>query len=359
MAFTANELSNIANSALDFFMNKGEVMEQKVQAKPLLSHFEKNAKTFPGGKGDISFAVKGEYGAGGVNDSLTGFTHNDQVSFYTPANVKRAAFPWREHHIGLTLTHTELKIDGISVSDTNGEGVSRHSQRELTVLVNLLDDKLSDFAERYSDTLNRLLWGDGTTDAKALAGLRAVLVANPAAGTLGGLSRATYSWWRNRACTAAAAAASSGKNAVTSATANGGALVTELQGEFRQLRRYGGQPNTFYAGSDFIAAMEREMRANGTYTMNGFRGVQDAAMGGMQFDGVKVTYDPTLDDLGLTKRAYIWDSRHIHLMKMENEWKRQHTPARPHDQFVLYRSITCTGQLVAKQVNSALVIDIA
>lgn len=358
MAFTAGELTNIANSMLDYYMNKGDTFKQTIQDKPLLSVFEGKAKTFSGGKGDISIGIVGAYGAGGVNDTLKGFTHDDTVNFYTPANNLRAAYPWREHHIGLTLTHTELKIDGLSVTDTNGAGTSAHSERDMHVLVGLMESKLADFGEQYARSSNALLWGDGSGDAKALAGIRAAIVANPTTGTYGGLNRATYTWWRNRARTAAHLAAG-GTGAVTSATANGGALVQTLQGDFRQLRRFGAKPDQFFAGSDFIAAMEVEMRANGNYTQTGFRGVQDAAMGGMKFDGLTVTYDPTLDDLGLAKRAYIWDSRDIFLMKMQNEWKRQHTPARPANQFVLYRSVTCTGQVIATRLNGAMVIDIA
>lgn len=357
MAFTAGELTNIANSALDYFMNKGEQFKQSIQNKPVLDMMESKAKTFSGGKGEISLGVVGAFGAGGTNDSLKGYTHDDTVNFYTPANNLRVSFPWREHHIGLTLTHTELKIDGLSVTDTNGGNTSAHSERDMHVLVGLLESKLFDFGEQYARSLNALLWGDGTADAKGLAGLRAAIVANPTTGTYGGLNRATYEWWRNRARTAAHAGAG-GTGAVTSATTSGGVLVQTLQQDMRQLRRFGARPDTFLAGSDFISAMETEMRANGYYTQTGFRGVQDAAMGGMKFDGLTVTYDPTLDDLSLAKRAYIFDSRHIYLMKMQNEWKRQHTPARPPNQFVLYRSVTCTGQVVAQQLNGAEVIDI-
>jgi hypothetical protein len=39
--------------------------------------------------------------------------------------------------------------------------------------------------------MNTLLWGDGTGDAKALAGIRALITANPTTGTIGGIDRAT------------------------------------------------------------------------------------------------------------------------------------------------------------------------
>src|SRR5215831_11178685 len=129
MAFTAGEVQNIANSALDYYYNRGDTFKQSIQAKPLLRLCEGSAKSFPGGKGNISLAVKGAYGAAGVNDKVVGYTHNDTVSFYTPANIQRVNYPWREHHLGLTLTHTDLKIDGISVTDEggNGETLSNHS----------------------------------------------------------------------------------------------------------------------------------------------------------------------------------------------------------------------------------------
>jgi len=357
MAFSAGELTNITNAALDYYLNKGSSFAQALEQKPLVAIMDRKAKTFPGGKGDISLAVVGNYGAGGSNDGLKGYTHNDQVNFYTPANIKRAVYPWREHHIGLTLTMTELKIDGLSVADTSaGIDTTGHSGRDQTVLVNLLENKLADFAERYAMTLNDLLWGDGSGDAKAMAGIQSIITANPAVGTVGGLNRATSGneFWRNRARTA-----SYGGGAISVSTSDGGALLTELQKQKRQLMRYGGNPDVFLAGSDFIAGMELEIRANGNYSMTGFTGSQDGAMGPMQFAGTKIIYDPWLDNNSLSKRAYWFDSRDIFLEKMDGEWKRQHDPARPYDQFVVYRSVTSTGQMVATRCNGALVIDIA
>jgi hypothetical protein len=360
MAFTAAEITNIANAALDFYLNKGKEFQQSIQMKPLLEMMERKAKTFPGGKGNISLAVKGVYGAGGVNDYVAGYTHNDAVNFYTPANIQRVNFPWREHHIGLTLTHTELKIDGISVTDEGGDGTStsEHSQREMTALVGLLADKLQDFGEQYAITMNRLLWGDGTTDAKALAGVRSIIVDNPLAGTVGGLARSTNAWWRNRAATAAYGAAG-GQGPITSSAANGGALLTFLQNEWRQLIRFGSKADTWFAGSSFIQAMETELRANGNYSMTGFVGPQDGSVGEVSVGQIKPKYDPTLDDLGYSKRCYGFDSKALMLMKMEDEWRHMFTPSRPANQFVMYKSMTNTGQMITNQMNGCAVYDIA
>lgn len=370
MSFTAGEIQNIANATTDFFLFKGEEFHQTIQERPLWDNLSKKKKTFPGGKGNISLAVTGAFGDGSGNDVVKGYTHNDTVAFYTPANIKRANFPWREHHLGLTLTHTELKIDGISVTDDagNGSSTSNHSQREMTALVNLLQDKLFDLGEQYARGMNGLAYGDGVADAKAMAGLALLVSADPSVGTVGGLDRsnAAYTWWRNRARTTAfgvkvsgtPALAAWGGDSVTSDPANGGALLQVLQYERRQLIRYGGKPDLFVAGSAFIDAMEKEMRANGVYTMNGFSGNQDGAMGKMMFGGQEVQYDPSLDDLGLAKRAYWIDTSNVFLEAMDGEWMHQFTPARPPNQFIMYRSITTTCQMVGRQFNSSLVIDI-
>jgi hypothetical protein len=369
MAFTAGELASIANSALDYYFNKGGQFDQTIQEKPLLNLFEGRKKTFPGGKGNISLAVVGAYGDGSGNDVLKGYTHNDAVGFFTPANIKRANYPWREHHIGLTLTHTELKIDGISVTDNEG-GTSEHSKRELTVLVNLLEQKLFSLGEQYARSMNNLMWADGTGDAKALAGMQAILKANPCTGTVGGLDQTAatgFTWWRNRARTAAMATqigtvpgdAISGGGPVTSNPAQGGALLQALSKEYYQLIRYGGKPTVALAGSAFIDSMQIERRANGFYSMTGTADSKDVSMGDTILPGgTKIQYDPTLDDLGFSKRLYWFDPKCIFLMAMEDEWRSDHTPARPYNIFVLYKSITSTGQMCATQLNSSLVMDI-
>jgi len=366
MALTAANVQNIANAALDFYVNKGDSFKQSIQKRPMLDAFDSKAKTFPGGKGDLDLAVIGDYGAGGVDDTLKGYSYADTLTFYNPENIKRVKVPWREMHIGINATYTELKIDGISVVDEFGK-TSEHSQRDVTVLVDLLQNKLDDLSEKYARDMDKLIHGDGVADAKAIAGIKALVRDDPTTGTVGGLDSAANVWWRNRARTAAMATAVTatpalsawGGDAVTSAAADGGALAKVLQFEFRQLQRYGGKPTNAFVGSAFLEALESELRANGIYTQSGFAsGSTDMSVGKLNFMGIELVYDPSMDDNGMSKRGYFLDMKAIRLYKMENEWLRTHTPARPHDKFVFHRSLTSTGALVPTQLNSSLVIDI-
>jgi hypothetical protein len=347
MAFTAAELANIANASLDYFIDKGKVYSSTIQDKPLLAAMDAKAKTFPGGKGDVSVAVKGEY-----TTTVAGYTHNDTVTYANPANIQRANYTWREHHAGISVTLTELKHDGISVVDSlNSGSVSNHSGREQTALANLLQDKLEDMMEGYARGMNDLLWDDGTTDPKAIAGIRSIIKDDPLlpGSTVGGINQslAANAWWRNRVDLAVA-------------TTSGGVELTEkLNSEFRQLRRYGGRPDIALCGSDFLDRLATELRNKGYFTQNGFARRNDIGVGDITLEGVVFKYDPSMDDIGTTlggstdyaKRCYVVDSAKINLMYMDGEKMKRHSPARPADQYVMYRSITTTAVLGASQLN--------
>lgn len=360
MPFTATELANITNSALDFYMDRGTVFTQNIQSKPMLNAFNASAKTFPGGKGNVSLAVKA--GQGGL--SLAGYTHDDQLTYGNPASNKRVAWPWKEMFIGMGMTHTEFKHDGITINEDGGDqSQSNKDGREQHALANLLEEKLNEMAEDYAVDLDALIHGDGTSDTKAIAGIQSFILADPSLGSTGGLSRSN-TWWRNRAATAAANAAGSGDNAVTSSTANGGALIQYLQKQDRQLNRYaqGRRRSRKFCGSDFIDAYEKELRANGQYAQTGWQGGDgsvDGGMGEVRFKGVKLEYDPTLDDLGLAKRCYDIDMNCLKLMYMQGERMKRCSPARPHDRFVQYRGISTTAVMITKGLRSSMVIDIA
>lgn len=360
--FSAAQIAHAQATTLDYYLRDG-LFDSSIQDKPTLAKFEKKAKAYPGGRENISIGVKFANGAGGVNDTLSGFSHTDTVDFYNPANGLRAEYIWREHHIGMTLSETQLKTQGILVTDTDRE-IRGVNDRGMSILANVMEDATADFAEQSADGLNNLIWGDGTADTSGLAGLRSIIQDIPTLGTVGGLSAVTYPMWRNYAFTGAFAADGSfdadyGGDAITSSPNNGGVLIQALQKLWRQLKRRGGKPDCFMAGSDFIDAYEKEIRANGSYSDIGFAKNQDGSMGEMQFKRVPVVYDPTLDDLGREKFAYIWDSSDIKLMPLEGDWRRRRTPKRPFNQFVFHQSLLCTGQMTTRRRNSSAVVEIA
>lgn len=347
MAFTVAELENIANGALDFHWKRGTIFSQSIQNKPLLKKLQSKEKTFPGGKGNITVRVKGTY-----STTIQGFQHDDSVGYVNPANIKVASYPYKLIHAGISFSKDELIKDGITVTDsTDGKSTTEKSEREMTALANLLDDKLEDMQEGIDRGFNLMYWRDGTQDSNLIPGVRSMVVNSPSAGTvIAGIDPVANSWWRNRASLA-----------IDSSTASNLNLVTKLQQEFRQLRRYGGKPDTFLCGSDFLDAMEKELRSKGNFTQEGWAksGRLDPSVADLQFKGVELEYDPTLDDESLSKYGFVLDSSHLFPMVIQGENMQKHAPARPENKYVFYRAVTYAGGLVTNQRNCHGVYSIA
>ena len=304
-------------------------------------------KTFPGGQGNVTVRVKGTY-----STTIQGFQHDDTVGYVNPANIKTANYPYKLIHAGISFSMHELIKDGIEVTDSlDGQNVSRASDREMTALANLLDDKLEDMQEGIDRGFNNMYWRDGTQDSNLIPGIQSIVVQSPTTGgVVGGIDPVANNWWQNRASLS-----------LNSSTPGNLVVVTKLQNEFRQLRRYGGKPNLFLAGSSFLDFFEQELRSKGNFTLDGWAksGRIDASVADLSFKGIDLEYDPTLDDLGLAKFAFLMDTKHLFPMVVSGENMKKHAPARPENKYVFYRAVTYAGALICRQRNSHGVYSIA
>lgn len=343
MSLTAEELVSLSNASLDHYV-RGQPESQLIQDRPLYNDLVAGAKTFPGGLEFIKKNVKGVY-----SSSMTGFSHDDELAYVNPANIKQAKAKWYEVASGIKVFFTELKENGIHVVDSAFGKNVRASDDELLRISNIFEDKNEDLMEGSHRSLAEMFWRDGSQDAKAIPGILSFILDAPTTGTSFGISRADNAWWRNIASLL-----------IDSSTAGNQNLVNDLQVKFRQLRRYGKPKHKWYAGSTWMDAFEKELRSKGNYTLEGWdkKGRIDASIADLAFKGVEIMYEPLLDDLGRAKYSYILDMAAINLWKMDNEWMVTHNPARPAEQMVLFRGLTCTGGLMARRLNSSMVSSI-
>lgn len=347
MPFTAEQLENVAAATIDYHYKVPEVRAQTIQDKPLLKALLAGAEEFPGGKEYITFGAKGTYTTG-----IQGFGGDDEVDYDDPANMKRGKAPWKLLHAGIQFTMEELMRNGISFSDTtDGTGETKHDEREKIALADLMKDKVEDMMEGSDRALNRMLWQDGTQDSALVPGIRSFIVNDPTAATVVlGIDQSANDWWRNRA-----------RLAMTTSTASDQNVVQKMQRDWRQVRRYGGKTNLVLAGSDYLDWVEQELRSKGNYTLEGWnsKGKTDAGMADISFKGQAFEYDPTLDDLGLSKYCYAFDTRTIKLKPVSGENGKNHTPARPHNKYVFYKAKTWAWGLICRQRNAQQVWSIA
>jgi hypothetical protein len=345
MALGLSVAGDLANALLDLHM-RGPTLDQTTQDKPLLRILSATQKTFPGGKQYITTPVQGAY----MSDTagfFQGMSEDDELTFAQAANVLRAQYEWKEHHSGLIITWTELKKDGISII-RDGQ-VRQHSKREMFVLTDVLQNRLDDFSESWSRSKNHALWMDGSQAAKTVAGLTSLILStNEATATTGGLSRATYSWWRNR------------KSLGLAVSEENQSLTKFMRREVRQLRRYGvSKPNVALCGEEFLNALEVEVQKKGEYTTTGFARTQDISQGDIRIGNLMFEWDPWLDDHGQGKYCYILDSRRVRLRPMEGEENKQLDPERPYNYLVFIRSMVTTLAMEASQLNGCGVYSVA
>lgn len=349
MPFSAAELENAANAVIQYHYNTPQVRSQTIQDKPLLQAMSAAEKEFPGGKDEITFAIKGNY-----TTTIQGFSDSDTVGYGNPSNIKRGRAPWKLIHSGIEITMHELLKAGISIdesSDGDVDRAKRHSNSEKVVLADMLKDKVEDLMEGTDRGMNSMYWKDGTQDSKQVPGVRSFVLDDPTTATVVlGIDQSSNTWWRNRASLS-----------LSTASAANQVVVQKLQKEWRQLRRYGGRPNLVLAGSDFLDWMEQELRAKGNYTLEGWtsKKATDASLADISFKGVNFQYDPTLDDDSRSKYCYVLDTRHIFPMVIEGESMKKHSPERPANQYLFYRALTWVGGLVCDQRNAQGVYSIA
>lgn len=324
-------------AVLDYYL-KGPAFAQTIQDKPLLRLLQKKKRSFPGGKGNIATNVQGTF-MSETAGFLAGFSGDDSVSFTAAANILQVQYSWKEMHAGLWITETELKRSGITIVD--GQQAREHSEAAKVVITNLLSNRLEDYGESWSRAWQSTFWRDGTQDAKGIPGITSLLTDTPTTGSTGGLDRATNTWWRHR------------YNVQVQYSEQDQTLSKFLRAELRQLRRYGGRPDNAFCGSDFLAALEAEYQAKGQYTTTGFeKTTNELGMAKMTLAGLGTfEYDPTLDDLGYSKRCVVLDSNRIYYAPMEGEDDKRRQPERPYNYFVFLQSMTKTGGLVCTQLN--------
>lgn len=338
---TMEQLDAAADAALDYHMDRDKVFWQNEQNRPLLRDLTAAAKPFPGGKALLTERVAGEYVT-----QMEGFQFDDSVDYGNPGKLRTASYPWKLLHAGINVTHHELLMNGISVTD-DLKGDTKHlAERDAIALADLFEYKMQDMTQGMAKNMDEMYWQDGTQDPLVIPGIRSLIVDVPtSAVVVGGIDQSANVWWQNYAAL----------NISSSSSPSSQNLVQALQVGIRQMRRYGTPKHKAYAGGTFMNLFEQELRSKGNYTLDGWAktGSIDASVADLKFKGVEIEYTPTLDDLGLNNRCYFVDVNTIKPRVVEGEDMKKHSPARPANKYVLYRALTYVGGLTARQRNTS------
>jgi len=349
MAFTVADLTDNAVFLLDKFKRnkKPEDIIIHTRNKPLLRKLLDGKEEYGSGKDNFSEPVQGAL----MSDTAgmyAGVQGDDTLTFTGPANAVDTAFPFRMMWAGLQMTRDDLMKHGIDVVPNSMN--LQFTAEDANKLADFMGTKQRDFEESKAVSRNAMLWGDGTGDTKAIAGLQSIITLDPTAGTCGGISRAS-GWWQHIARTGVGGALPK-----VSYSKAGQTLTATLDTDFRNLGVYGAVTDVWLAGGDYIDAVKSEMRAAGQQTVTGWADSKTGILiKGIKVGSYEIEHDPTLDLLGFSKRLYAFPSSAIKLRPMKGHWDRNEARNEPADQLLYLIGTIDRGTLSQNQPDGCLV----
>lgn len=348
MPISNADLQELAKVSLDEYLRNMPV-DQIATERPLLKKLMAGRKTFLGAKQNVVENIRKSHGS-----NFAWAYGEDAVGFNKRNTTEQAAFPWRRAVDGLYIDYDRLYGNGIKVRE-GARGAFKLEQNEKVQLLNLLDEQMESLKEGFLQKLDLELHRDGTQDADAITGLDVLVSTAPATGTVGGLDRATATYWRNYA-----------KTGISTAVI--GTLATEMETAWRKCIKNGGSPDFILAGGKFIDAYRKEIvvtnnaQAGGVKTLDA--GVGSGVNTGLYFKGVEIIWDPQFEELDALlsptvqweKRAYFINTK---FMKYRDDDMDIVTPTRPHDVLAMYAMVNLRCALSMSRANAQAVLAIA
>jgi hypothetical protein len=349
--FSNDQVEQILLAGLNAYKRNDPIDLVKIE-RPWLKNLLAKSKDFSGAAEYIVTQLRVSYGSNGR------FIGAKETLEFTERNtLGKAEYPWATYHEGMEITSEELQRNGMSVNDT-GTGFTATKADADVCITDLLKEKYMALKEGAHEKMSQLLHANGASSPLALQGLDAIVSLTPAVGTLGGINRATKSYWRN--------------HVALGLVATDGTIASSMEDIYRKCMRKGKKPNAIYMGYDFYKALRDEVKTQNQTSINfntGSAGVDfDAGVSMGSFKGIpiEVMYEWD-DDFGgalvsstpWAKRCYMINDTTICLRPLKGEKFNILKPRRPHDKFVWYVSMVWKGALECSDPSSNGVLSIA
>lgn len=348
MPISNSDLQELAKVSLDEYLRNMPV-DQIATERPLLKKLMEGRKTFLGAKQNVVENIRKTYGS-----NFNWAYGEAAVTFNKRNTTEQAAFPWRRAVDGLYIDYDRLFGNGIKVRE--GErGAYKLEQNEKVQLLNLLDEQMESLKEGFMQKLDFELHRSGAASTDAVTGLDALVSIAPTTGVVGGLDRASATYWRNSAETAIS-------------TGTVGNLAQRMEYQWRKAIKHGGSPNFILAGGKFIDAYRKEITVTNMADAKNVKtldaGVGSGVNTGLYFKGVEIIWDPTFEDLdALETPAVEWEKRCYFLntkyLKLRDDDIDIVTPIRPHDVLAMYAMVNLRLALSLSRSNAQAVLAIA
>ncbi|MDN5871680.1 MAG: phage major capsid protein, partial [Nitrococcus sp.] len=242
MAFTSEQIARAGHYSLDVNLRTTPT-DQVGTDRPLLQALLARRQNLVGGLQYIKEQVLKDYGS-----NYQRYSGDDQHTYNRRNLLDDVQFSWKEAFDGFTLNRTQLRQNGIVISD-DGSTRSAPGADEKMRLHNLLDTNLMALRKGFDQSRDLELHRDGSQGTGNLVGLDGLVKLDPTSGTVGGLDQSTKTYWRNYA-----------KTSISTATQ--GTLIQEIEKGRRASIKHGGQWDFIICGGAFYDAFRKDAKGD-------------------------------------------------------------------------------------------------
>lgn len=271
------------------------------------------------------------------DDTAQSFDGADQVDISPVETISNASYPWKNLHVPINLVDTDVA-----------------KNRGQFKIADLIEAKRQGAIQDGQDKLTEVLFADGTGNGgKDPMGLKGLFPVDPTTGTVGGINRATQTFWRSKA------------NADLDSSINGAKTSTSVFAWADVGKRFmRNQMNNCAKGGNTRASrpnliiMTQALYEQIANTMDDKvripdKALMDLAIESFMFMGVPCVWDAglTTETIGSTtgtSRAIFVNTNTTKLVRMQGfDWKFKPFES-PLDQYVSVASFHWMGNLVTK-----------
>jgi hypothetical protein len=299
--------TNLLTTTLDNY--KAEITSNVINNHPLLNRLQSKGNIVKASGGatfqeKISFASNGTVQSQGEYDTFN----------TTPQDVLATA-TFAQKIITGTMTMTDLEL-------------KQNAGKE--AFINLAEAKKKVLVDSLKNTLGSQIYGDGTgNSSKDIGGLQLLIADDPTTGTVGGINRANYSFWRNKLYDFSVESVTASSTTIQAAF---NTLWTRCQAQAMEL------PDLIAADSVYFSYFETSLQA--------VQRIVDPAIGALGYSSYKyknadVFYDPECP----ASHAYFINTNHVFLKYLGKELLEVGETMRPVNQNAYVTPIVFTGNM--------------
>lgn len=348
MPVSSAALARASKTSLDANL-KSKPIDQVAQDRVLLATLRKGAMSFPGAQQYITEKARKSY-----DSNFQWFSGAAEVSYNTRDPLEWLKFQWSSAHDGYAITEDDCTRNGIVLTDDESAVATGAEEIQL---VNLLKEYNADLRSGFDEKFDFQLHLDGTQSTDAIMGLDGLISLTPTTGVVGGLDRATYSWWRNYSATGVASAD----------------VLTAMETAWRACTKNGGRPDIILMGDDFYDAFAAAAQGPNGIVSRFITGPAannstiDPSFEEFMFKKVKIVRDLTFADLDSqlapattwSKRCYFINSQYLKLRPATGHDMLSRKPPRVYNRYVHYQALTWKGGLVMARSNAHAVLALS